>query len=208
MSNVLTYPRLQLTRFEMQVLIVSLATLKVIRPPSIRLIEPTTISSTTRSSSVPPASVGRFPTPQQPQAQESDLFGSLTLSNNPLAAVRANPIFGSPSLRKPPPPIEGEKGVEDPDAMDWTPTGASPKKESVNPFLRAGSAPVHSRRGEEEEDVVLRRQKFFPPEEPTGLEGLLSKTVLTEAPPAPNSSADTKGAGRWWRRSFWSTNPS
>ena len=200
-------PRRQLTWFGMQILIVSLATLKVIRPPSIRLIEPTTISPTTRSSSVPPASVGRFPTPQQLQAQESDLFGSLTLSNNPLAAARANPIFGSPSLRKPP-PIEDEKGVEDPDAMDWTPTSASPKKESVNPFLRAGSAPVHSRRGEEEEDVVLRRQRFFPPEEPTGLEGLLSKTMLTEASPTPNSTADTKGAGRWWRRSFWPTNPS
>lgn len=192
----------------MKILIVSLVTLKVVRPPSIRLIEPTIISSATRSSSLPPTSVGRSPTPQQPQAQESDLLGSLTLSNNPLATVRTNPIFGSPSLQKPPSPIEDNKRAEDPDAMDWTPTGPSTKKERMNPFLRAGSAPVHSQHGGGEEGIVLRRQRLFPPEEPTGLEGLLSKTMLAEVSPVPNSSADTKGMGRWWRRSFWPTNPS
>jgi len=122
--------------------------------------------------------------------------------------MRTNPIFGSPSLQNPPPPIEDEKGMGDPDAMDWTPTDPSPKKGGVNPFLRAGSAPVHSRRGEEEEELVLRRQRFFPPEEPTGLEGLLSKTMLIEASPTPNAGADAKGTGRWWRGSFWPTNPS
>ena len=198
-------PPLTRILLEMKVLIISLMTLKVVRPPSIRLIEPTTIPSTTRSSSLPPASAGRSSTPQQPQIQESDLFSSLTLSNNPLATIRTNPIFGSPSLHNPPPAAKDEKEVGDPDAMDWTPTDPSPK-ERVNPFLRAGSAPVRSQRGEEEE-IVLKRQRFFPPEEPTGLEGLLSKTVLTEPPPGSGSGPNTKGAGGWWRKQFWSTNP-
>ena len=178
-------------------------TLKVVRPPAIRLIEPMTISSTTRSSSLPPALTSRFPTPQQPQVQESDLFCSLTLSSNPLATIRTNPIFGSPSLQNPPPPVEEKKERQDPDAMDWTPTNPSPKKEKANPFLRAGSLPVRSQHGEGEEELVLRRQRFFPPEEPTGLEGLLSKAALAEPPPVSNG-----GAGGWWRRRFWSTNSS
>ena len=178
--------------------------LKVVRPPSIRLIEPTTISSTTRSSSLPPAPAPRFPTPRQTQVQESDLFGSLTLSNNPLAAIHTNPIFGSPSLQNPPP--AEEKEMEDPDAMDWIPTNPSPKKE--NPFLRAGSAPVHSRHGEGEEELVLRRQRFFPPEEPTGLEGLLSKTALVEPLPSSSSGTGGDGKGAGWMRRFWSMNSS
>ena len=196
-------PSLTHILLEMKVLVISFVTLKVVRPPSIRLIEPTTVSSTARSSSLPPTSLGRFPTPQQPQVQESDLFGSLTLSNNPLTTIRTNPIFGSPSLQNPPPPIEHEREAEDPDAMDWAPTNPSPKKERVNPFLRAGSAPVHSRHEEGEEELVLRRQRFFPPEEPTGLEGLLNKTVLDEPPPAFSSGA----AGGWWSRRFLSTKP-
>ena len=99
--------------------------------------------------------------------------------------------------------------VEDPDAMDWTPTNPSPKKDRMNPFLRAGSAPVHPR-DEREEDIVLRKQMFFPPEEPTGLEGLLGKTVLAEPPPTSSSGGggDASGVGGWWKRRFWSANPS
>jgi len=191
---------------ELFVLIISFATLKVVRPPSIRLIESTINASTTRSSSLPPVPASRFPMLQQPQVQESDLFGSLTLSNNPMATIRTNPIFGSPSLLKSL-PVE-EKQAEDPDAMDWTPTNPSPN-ERANPLLRAGSAPVRSRHGDGEEDIVLRRQRFFPPEEPTGLEGLLNKTMLME-PPASSSSGNggnAKGAGGWWKRRFWPTNP-
>lgn len=190
-----------------QVLVTSFATLKVVRPPSIRLIEPAITSLTARSSSLPPTTALRFPT-QQTRAQESDLFGSLTLSSNPLATIRTNPIFGSPSLQNPP-PSEGMKVVEDPDAMDWTPTNPSPKKDRMNPFLRAGSAPVHPR-DEREEDIVLRKQMFFPPEEPTGLEGLLGKTVLAEPPPTSSSGGggDASGVGGWWKRRFWSANPS
>lgn len=183
-------------------------TLKVVRPPSIRLIEPTT-ALTARSSSLPPAPASRFPI-QQIQAQESDLLGSLTLSNNPLATIRTNPIFGSPSLQNPPPSVEEKKEAEDPDAMDWIPTNPSPKKERVNPFLRAGSAPVRSLHGEEEDELVLRRQRFFPPEEPTGLEGLLSKAVLAEPPPASSSgiNGDAKRGGGWWKRRFLSADSS
>lgn len=209
-SNVLISPGSPLTgtSFETKVLIISFVTLQVVRPPSIRLIEPMAISSETRPSSLPPASAGRIPTPQLPQAQESDLLDSLTLSNNPLATIRTNPIFGSPSFQNPPPLVETEKEAEDPNAMDWIPTNPSLKKERVNPFLRAGSAPVRSQRGGGEEEAMLRKQRFFPPEEPTGLEGLLSKTVLTETPPAPGSGADTKDAGGWWKKRFWSIDSS
>ena len=194
---------------ETQVLIISFVTLQVVRPPSIRLIEPMATSLAARSSSLPPAPPPRFPI-QQLQAQESDLFGSLTLSNNPLATIRTNPVFGSPSLHNPRLPSEERNEAGDPDAMDWTPTNPSPKKERINPFLRAGSAPVRSRDGEGEEDIVLRRQRFFPPEEPTGLEGLLGKTVLAEHPPdsSPGTVGDTKGGGGWLRRRFWAVNSS
>ena len=208
-SPVQTSSSLPLTSIlKTQVLIISFVTLQVVRPPSIRLIEPMTTSLTARSSSLPPAPPLRFPI-QQLQAQESDLFGSLTLSNNPLATIRTNPIFGSPSLQNPRPPSEERDGAGDPDAMDWIPTNPSPK-ERINPFLRAGSAPVRSRDGEGEEDIVLRRQRFFPPEEPTGLEGLLGKTVLAEPPPASSSGSvgDTKGEGGWLRRRFWLANSS
>ena len=193
--------------FKIQVLIISFVTLKVVRPPSIRLIESMTVP-TIRSSSLPPVPVSRLPT-QQLQAQESDLLGSLTLSNNPLVTIRTNPIFGSPSLQNPL-LVEDKKETEDPDAMDWTPTNPSPRKERMNPFLRAGSAPVRSQHGEGDEELVLRRQRFFPPEEPTGLEGLLSKAVLAEPPPGSSSgsSGDANGAGRWWRKQFWPTNSS
>lgn len=212
MSAILPLSGLSLTSFlKTQVLIISFVMLQVVRPPSIRLIEPltTTTSLATRSSSLPPAPPHRFPI-QQMHAQEFDLLGSLTLSNNPLATIRTNPIFGSPSLHNPPPSLEERQEAEDPDAMDWTPTNPSPKKERINPFLRAGSAPVRSRDGEGEEDLLLRRQRFFPPEEPTGLEGLLGKTVLAEPPPASSSgtAGDMNGAGGWWGRRFWSANSS
>ena len=186
----------------------SFVTLKVVRPPSIRLIEPAAITST-RSSSLPPGPGLSFTTPSRPQVQESDLFGSLTLSNNPLATIRTNPIFGSPSLQNPPPSVEEKEG-EDPDAMDWAPTNPSPKRERVNQSLRAGSAPARSRHGDGEEELVLRRQRFFPPEEHTGLEGLLSKTVLAEPsmPSRIGKGGATNGAGGWWKRRFWPTNPS
>ena len=189
-----------------QVLFISFVTLKVVRPPSIRLIEQTTITSTARSTSLPPGPAPRFSVPQQPHVAESDLLGSLTLSNNPLTTIRTNPIFGSPSLQNPPSPVEDEAEIQDPDAMDWTPTNPSPRRERANPFLRAGSAPVRSQHGGAGEDLVLRRQRLFPPEEPTGLEGLLDKTVLAEPPP-PSSTANLKGAGGWWR-GFLSKNPS
>ena len=209
-SPILTFPALLVTSIVsgMQVLSISFATLKIVGPPPIRLVEPTTITSATRPSSLPPSASPRFPTPRQPQVQEFDLFGSLTLSNNPLATMRTNPVFGSSSLQNPPPPVEDEKKVEDPDAMDWTPTNPSPNKERANPFFRAGSAPVRVRHGDGGEELVLRRQRLFPPEEPTGLEGLLDKTVLTEHLPfsSPGIGADAKGTGGLWRR-FWSATP-
>lgn len=210
-SPILTLSTPPLTSlFEMQVVVISLVTLKVVRPPSIRLIESTTASLATRSSSLPPAPAPRLSTPWQTQVQGSDLLGSLTLSDNPLATIRTNPIFGSSSLQNLPSSVEEKREAEDPDAMDWSPTNPSPKKETVNPFLRAGSAPVRSRHGEEDEELVLRRQRFFPPEEPTGLEGLLGNTVLAESPPAPTPGVDGDGkeTGGWWKRRLWLTKSS
>lgn len=50
--------------------------------------------------------------------------------------------------------------------MDWTPTNPSPKKGAVTKGY--------------EDDLFVKPQRFFAPEEPTGLEPLLARTNLVE----------------------------
>jgi len=69
----------------------------------------------------------------------------------------------------------------DEDAMDWTPTNASPVK-----VKNAG-----------DDGDWLRPQRFFPPERPTGLESLFANTKLDDA------GAHFKtfpGQGGFWNR--------
>jgi hypothetical protein len=55
------------------------------------------------------------------------------------------------------------------DMMDWTPTNPSPS-----------SSRVKSAKNNDDDGSWLRRQKFFPPEQPTGLEGLFAKTLRVD----------------------------
>lgn len=120
-------------------------------------------------------------------------FSTLSLSSTPVITGQSNsvnPIFGQPSLlnKSPQQPQEnindlfeptGRLGEDvdedevlrrtrprsDPDAMDWEP--ASPAKGGIGASGR-------------DDGSWMRQQRFFPPEEPTGLEGLFMRTRLVD----------------------------
>jgi hypothetical protein len=82
----------------------------------------------------------------------------LSLSPKPII-THANPVFGVPSLHGSTSVNNASSG----DDMDWTPTtsgDASGKVDNDAPWLRP--------------------QRFFVPEKPTGLEGLLESTKIEE----------------------------
>ena len=83
------------------------------------------------------------------------LFSNLSLtSNNPSSLT--NPIFGQPSF---PSPV---RDIAEEDLMDWTPL--QPQETALER--------VQDREG------WMRPQRFFPPEQPTGLEDLFEKARL------------------------------
>ena len=87
------------------------------------------------------------------------MLALLSLSSKPIIA-HANPVFGVPSLHGSTPVNNASNG----DEMDWTPT--------------SGDAS-----GEADKDTSwLRPQRFFVPEKPTGLEGLLENSKIQEDP--------------------------
>jgi len=164
-------------------LFVSLSILKVHNPPPVRLID-----SDRYRSYVPPQSSEcseKTPIPDVPPP-ETDLLASLTLSTKPI--IRSNPIFGRPSLQQLPQTPNKAVDDDDPDAMDWTPTNPSPKK-NVN-------------YGDES---IVKPQHFFPPEEPTGLENLLSRTALVETSESDSPSWSIRTAAddvKWYYWAF------
>lgn len=88
------------------------------------------------------------------------MLALLSLSPKPIIA-HANPVFGVPSLHGSTPVNIASNG----DAMDWAPT-------------TSGDAS-----GKADNDVSwLRPQRFFVPEKPTGLEGLLESAKIQEDP--------------------------
>lgn len=115
---------------------------------------------------------------------EPDFFATLSLSGNPvMAPVNVNPMFGQPSLAPGQAShtngildIDDEDGDDDdvlrrtrprdPDAMDWEPS--SPAKQA-SPHRKS-----------RDDGTWLRQQRFFPPEEPTGLENLLMRARLVD----------------------------
>lgn len=60
----------------------------------------------------------------------------------------------------------GEK-EDDPDAMDWSPTSSPVKRKARPPHIKRDN----------DDGSWLRPQKFFAPEEPTGLENLFERTI-------------------------------
>ena len=97
-----------------------------------------------------------------------------------------NPVFGLPSLLSFPVPPTVNKEAEV-DAMDWSPTGAlsEDKRESAK---------------QPDDGSWLRPQRFFPPEKPTGLEGLFERTLLVNDSPAivDNSQRRPYIGKHWW----------
>ena len=90
----------------------------------------------------------------------------------------------------------------DPDAMDWTPTLPSPEK--PNHMLNGkGQARYY------DDGSWLRPQRFFAPEEPTGLEGLFSTTIKLSDDEQATADARARARGKFvqwlnpaklWRR--------
>jgi hypothetical protein len=94
---------------------------------------------------------------------ENDPLAALSLSSNPVIISPNKPIFGHPSLKGPFPVIKEEIHSED---MDWTPTSTS---------ASSGGAELAT-----ETENWLRPQRFFAPEKPTGLEGLLESARIQD----------------------------
>lgn len=179
---------------EIMIFVASFAILHLQRPPSIRLIDTSpsnhryphssratpehssATTTTTRSSSVPV-----FPTHTEPD------LTALSLSSKPVVSQSSNPIFGMPSLLSTASaPSTNTDDFPDEDAMDWTPTNPSPSKpgkKSIN----------------DEDGSWLRPQRFFPPEQPTGLETLFAGTKLEDTDNKPTNTSGAN-AGIWiWR---------
>ncbi|KAJ3492563.1 hypothetical protein NLJ89_g11209 [Agrocybe chaxingu] len=162
-------------------------------PPSIRLIDThahNRLDSKSRSStpnpttSAPPrsSSVTHFPS----TLPEHDALATLSLSSKPVVTW---PVFGLPSLHGASVPSRIEEPVPD-DAMDWSPTnpdgsasGGSGKRPASNTL---------------ENETWLRPQKFFAPEKPTGLEGLLESARIQDElmPYEPADGPRGRGRGR------------
>jgi len=63
---------------------------------------------------------------------------------------------------------DDEEKERDPDAMDWSP---------IRPQRRNNYPSGRRPNGIRNDDVLLRPQRFFPREEPTGLENLFEQTI-------------------------------
>jgi hypothetical protein len=122
--------------------------------------------------------------------REPDLLASLSLSSKPIIATPSNPIFGLPSLV--PPTSSVSSTFPDEDAMDWTPTDPS----SSN--WKSNNSPHKHKDDGEDDGSLLRPQRFFPPEYPTGLEGLFAKTSFFSEESASNPRRRNGGKGSSW----------
>ncbi|KAH8119948.1 Ima1 N-terminal domain-containing protein [Phellopilus nigrolimitatus] len=223
---------------EIIVLLLSYISITIRKPAPIRLIDTDAHRALAPLSDSAPAN-GRFPTPGSnigssvpatTGSQPDDLLATLSLSSNPVitgyaAAAAAIPMFGRPSIgvgaesaaadpaadnnknETSPSYDDGDDEAEatntprrararDPDAMDWEPATPAAKQQQ-------------QKRASQDDGSWLRRQRFFPPEEPTGLEGLLMSTRLLdedgddpssyERTAGAQSSAQTKMRGVRWR---------
>ncbi|KAF8807741.1 hypothetical protein BYT27DRAFT_7165839 [Phlegmacium glaucopus] len=147
---------------ELITIFASFLVLRTLQPPAIRLVDSNTHRLDYSRSATPNLS-SRSNTPTTthfPTLSEHDVLASLSLSSKPVIA-HANPVFGVPSLHG----LTPVNTVSNDDEMDWTPT-------------TSGDAS-----GKADNDASwLRPQRFFVPEKPTGLEGLLESAKIQEDP--------------------------
>lgn len=176
----------------LQALLTCAFVLQVQHPPPVRLVDSN--AQLHRLSATPSVASSRDATPVIP---EPDIFSTLSLSNNPVLGTASghNPIFGVPSLpiaasqlspsqpggaspRSPGMDMDMDDDDErDPDAMDIDP--ASPAKRPNN----------------NDDGSWLRPQRFFAPEEPTGLETLFARTIKLVDPSEQNGRTAFVGVG-------------
>ncbi|KAH8099413.1 Ima1 N-terminal domain-containing protein [Cristinia sonorae] len=158
------------------IVISSIVVLKVRRTPTLHLVEPH--SHSRKSSLTPSQPSSRASTPALDPAAS---LSFLSISNQPQPQSPFHPIFGLPSLTANPQAsetttsdtlsliddddLDDDEKRQDPNAMDWSPT-VSPAKPSQNGSLRR-----------DDNGFLLRPQKFYAPEEPTGLENLFEQTI-------------------------------
>jgi hypothetical protein len=161
----------------LQILGLSAYTLRTRRPPQVRLLD--TSSARGRLSAEPLSRQGsdsssRYGSPAPaPAPVEADFLAALSLSGHPV--LPHNPVFGTPSMHAPAP---APRRDADEDAMDWAPTHPAPA-----PVPRAV-----------DDGSWLRPQRFFAPEQPTGLESLLARTGLSEMAQPAAPAHGRKGA--------------
>ncbi len=121
---------------------------------------------------------------------ENDMLSTLSLSSKPVIS-NSRPVFGQPSLQGSKP--RAAKELEG-DEMDWTPT--NPESSSSTSFgnVKRTAASLAS---SSEVEKWLRPQKFFAPEKPTGLEGLLEHAQIRDEPMAVDV-LEAKGKSEVW----------
>ncbi|KAF8898910.1 Ima1 N-terminal domain-containing protein [Infundibulicybe gibba] len=158
-----------LSVLELIILIASSLILRLQHPPTIRLIDTRTHTFTPSRSATPnPITRQGTSTPSASHTNvEPGLIAALSLSSKPII-TKQNPIFGLPSLPSPVPAVTSER--VDPDEMDWMPT--EPSSVVTSQHERA--------KQEDNQGSWLRPQKFFAPEQPTGLESLFERTRLID----------------------------
>lgn len=87
----------------------------------------------------------------------------------------------------------------DPNAMDWTPT-SSPAKRNKGKHQNGSAAGNEGNSN----SWLLRPQRFFAPEEPTGLETLFARTISLSDMDQPHSNGAGKNTrGRFGTRQPW-----
>ncbi|KAM6498440.1 Ima1 N-terminal domain containing protein, partial [Amanita muscaria] len=183
------------------VFVASFFTLRLQHPPPIRLINSKShVSAISRSSTPIDGLHSRATTPGAPLLSNGMLEPDLTtlsLSSKPIINP-PKPVFGHPSLPSGPSVPSAQQVEEGADEMDWAPT---------DPVAYAAS-----QKGKQKSQVTtddgswMRPQRFFAPEQPTGLESLFEKTRLTDD--TPSSASDYWSLVRnkvlshlqlWWR---------
>lgn len=173
----------------MKLLTLSYFSITIHKPASIRLIDSSAYrgldslhNNATPMTGKQSFNTGKDYPPKREDQWDRDIFSNFSLSSNPVVSNEAiNPMFGKPSLLQ---HLDRENefdqklmGYEDeepevnirhdPDAMDWEPV--TPYNNVVKPGNTSSN-----------DGTLLRPQRFFPPEEPTGLEHLLMRTRILD----------------------------
>ncbi|KAI0068293.1 hypothetical protein BV25DRAFT_557601 [Artomyces pyxidatus] len=174
---------------ELYVITRSFFVLRLHQPPSVRLLDNYSRSTTPLLSSRSATPSLTFPSnfPPAPPASHTippEMLDSLSLSAAPvLPRVRqTSPVFGHPSLVPTPLPTSEDVRMDedDPDAMDWTPTSPAPTP----------AAPITNNWGREP-------RAFKPSDQTTGLESLLARTNIED-------SSHSQRPGRLGGNNSWS----